>query len=148
LLYPENGSLVAVQADPAQVRLALLSLLRNAIEAAPADGWVTIQVEAPAHEPVRVIVEDNGPGLSPGQREHLFDPVYSGRQAGRGRGLGLPTAWRLARAHGGDVQYVASADGPTRFVLSLPSTSSLNGSNPQNGCNGLNGSQGAAAASN
>ena len=52
------------------------------------------------------------------EREHLFDPFYSGRKAGRGRGLGLPTAWRLARQHGGDVRFAGAE--PTRFVLTLP----------------------------
>jgi hypothetical protein len=50
----------------------------------------------------------------------MFDPFYSGRQAGRGRGLGLPTAWRLAREHGGHVYFAERADGPTRFALRLP----------------------------
>ena len=50
----------------------------------------------------------------------MFDPFYSGRSAGRGRGLGLPTAWRLAREHGGDVTYDPRPDSPARFVLSLP----------------------------
>jgi signal transduction histidine kinase len=50
----------------------------------------------------------------------MFDPFFSGRSAGRGRGLGLPTAWRLAREHGGDVRHVPHPDGPTRFVLALP----------------------------
>jgi len=66
------------------------------------------------------VVEDSGPGPSSNQREHLFDPFYSGRLAGRGRGLGLPTAWRLAREHGGDVRFDPLPQGPTRFVLSLP----------------------------
>ena len=50
-------------------------------------------------------LEDNGPGPTPLDREHLFDPFYSGRKAGRGPGLGLPAAWQLARQHGGDVRH-------------------------------------------
>jgi signal transduction histidine kinase len=69
---------------------------------------------------LQIIVEDNGPGPSPQQAEHMFDPFYSGRPAGRGRGLGLPTAWRLAREHGGDVWFDPQPGGPTRFVLRLP----------------------------
>jgi signal transduction histidine kinase len=53
-------------------------------------------------------------------REHLFDPFFSGRSAGRGRGLGLPTAWRLARNNGGDVVFAGTSGEATRFVLSLP----------------------------
>jgi signal transduction histidine kinase len=68
-----------------------------------------------------VFVEDSGPGPAPEQRPHLFDPFYSGRSAGRGRGLGLPLAWRLARQQGGDVSLEPARPGqPTRFVLSLP----------------------------
>jgi signal transduction histidine kinase len=113
-----------VEADPDQIRTALSCLLRNAIEAAPggpdAAGWASIQLAAPHAARVEVIIEDNGPGPAAVEREHLFDPFFSGRPAGRGRGLGLPTAWRLARQHGGDVTFARQADGPTRFVLSLP----------------------------
>jgi signal transduction histidine kinase len=69
---------------------------------------------------IELIVEDNGPGLSPREREHMFDPFFSGRQAGRGRGLGLPIAWRLARQMGGEVRFEDVPNGPTRFVLTLP----------------------------
>ncbi len=66
-------------------------------------------------------MEDGGPGPDPAQRPALFDPFYSGRSAGRGRGLGLPIAWRLARQQGGDVRLDAAPPaGPTRFILTLP----------------------------
>jgi signal transduction histidine kinase len=112
---------LAVHADAEQVRLALGSLLRNAIEAAPAEGWARLVLEAPADGRVEVAVEDSGPGPEPGRRDALFDPFYSGRAAGRGRGLGLPIAWRLARQQGGDVRLEPPRpQGPTRFVLTLP----------------------------
>ena len=69
---------------------------------------------------IELIVENNGPGPEAHQREHMFDPFYSGREAGRGRGLGLSIAWRLARQLGGDVRFEEASAGPTRFVLSLP----------------------------
>jgi signal transduction histidine kinase len=107
-----------LNADPAQLRTALTSLLRNAVEAAPPEGWAGVRAEPGRDGALDVVVEDNGPG--PATREHLFDPFYCGRSAGRGRGMGLPTAWRLARLHGGDVRYDGRPDGVTRFVLSLP----------------------------
>jgi signal transduction histidine kinase len=105
--------------DPGQIRTILVALLRNAIEAAPASGWASLSVEARPGIGLTVAVEDSGPGLSVADREHLFDPFYSGRKAGRGRGLGLPTAWQLARQHGGDVAFDGNAP-TTRFVLTLP----------------------------
>jgi signal transduction histidine kinase len=113
------GAPCPVDADAKQVQTAVGCLLRNAIEAAPASGWARVQVESAA-ERVCVVVEDSGPGPTPAQAEHLFDPFFSGRSAARGRGLGLPTAWRLARENGGDVWYEPQPHGPTRFVLSLP----------------------------
>jgi signal transduction histidine kinase len=130
---------VLVHVDPRQTRTALACLLRNAIESAArvpsADGrpasvddpthvsqdrWAGIRVETPSADLVELIVEDSGKGPPPAMRESMFDPFFSGRSAGRGRGLGLPTAWRLAREQGGDVRFVDIASQPTRFVLSLP----------------------------
>jgi signal transduction histidine kinase len=118
-LQPER---LPVYADAAQLRTSLSCLLRNAVEAAPTDGWARLVLRRPAEgEPIEVHVEDNGPGPEASQRSHLFDPFYSGRTAGRGRGLGLPIAWRLAHLQGGDVCLdPPRRHEPTRFVLTLP----------------------------
>jgi two-component system NtrC family sensor kinase len=113
---------LAVEADVGQVRQALACLLCNALEAAPPEGWARLEMRPGAPgENVEVAVEDSGPGPEPAQRAALFDPFYSGRSAGRGRGLGLPIAWRLARQQGGDVRLEDHRPGqPTRFLLTLP----------------------------
>jgi signal transduction histidine kinase len=120
LVCPPPEVPVTLFADVRQLRTALSCLLRNAIEAAPAGGWAGVRLERPAPDLVEFVVEDSGSGPAPALRAHLFDPFYSGRPAGRGRGLGLPTAWRLAREQGGDVRFDEHAPGPTRFILSLP----------------------------
>ncbi len=106
--------------DPSMIRTALGCLVRNAIEAAPRDGWARVSLE-PEDATWQIIVEDSGPGPSAGRREHMFDPFYSGRVAGRGRGLGLPTAWRLAQENGGDLCFEPVNGSVARFALSLPS---------------------------
>lgn len=119
IVCPELPTPVLLHVDPRQARTALAALFRNAIEAAPADGWAGIRVDTPNAEHVEFVVEDNGPGPTPAQREHLFDPFYSGRQAGRGRGLGLPIAWQMAQVNSGHIRFEAGLT-PTRFVLSFP----------------------------
>jgi signal transduction histidine kinase len=122
---PEHG--LPAYFDPKQIRAALTALVRNGIEAAPLQGWVRIRLATPRAEWIEWWVEDSGSGPSASQRDHLFDPFYSGRQAGRGRGLGLPTAWRLAREHGGEINYDWNRGGPTRFTLAIPRESMLAG---------------------
>ena len=126
-LQPER---LPVYADAGQLRNALTCLLRNAIEAAPTDGWARLVLRKPIQgEAIEIAVEDSGPGPDASQRPHLFDPFYSGRTAGRGRGLGLPIAWRLAQLQGGDVRLdLPRRHEPTRFVLSLPQLSKPDGS--------------------
>ena len=122
LVCPEAAPHLAIRADAGQLRLALTNLLRNGIEAAPQEGWTSVRVQRSPSGDLVLTVEDNGAGIAEAHREHVFDPFYSGRSAGRGRGLGLSTAWRLARQHGGDVVLDTSAQGVTRFQLILPAT--------------------------
>jgi two-component system, NtrC family, sensor kinase len=114
------GPPLSLDADSGQIRTALTCLVRNAIEATPVGGWVRVRLEAVPEVRLDVVIEDSGPGPEVRLREHLFDPVFSGRQAGRGRGLGLPTAWAMARQHCGNVRLASAPGEPTRFVLSLP----------------------------
>ncbi len=120
LVIADHGRNLTVLADPVQLRTALGCIVKNAIEAAGSGGWVNVRLEQVGNEQIKLVVEDSGPGPDRQQREHLFEPFYSGRQAGRGRGLGLPIAWRLAREQKGDVEFVPLSDGPTRFVVTLP----------------------------
>lgn len=114
----------SVHVDAEQIRQVLGCLLRNAVEAAPSEGWARLVLRRPVSgTEIELAIEDNGAGPDAEQRPHLFEPFYSGRNAGRGRGLGLPIAWRLACLHGGSVQLEPAEDNqPTRFLLRLPWT--------------------------
>lgn len=113
---PSKGSL---SCDQQLIGTALKSLLQNAIEAAPAGGWVKMSAQL-HNQKVQFIVEDNGPGIPASVQENIFDPFYSGRNAGRGVGLGLSKVWRIAQVHGGDVRLALKPGQPTSFVLELP----------------------------
>jgi len=105
--------------DPKHLQHAVGAVLRNAIEAAPREGWVRVSCIASEDVAPVIAVEDNGPGLTPEAAEHAFDPFYCGRMAGRGRGLGLPTAWQLLRQNGGNLSLDQTAEGPTRFLIKM-----------------------------
>ena len=105
-------------ADAGQVTQIVSHLVQNAVHAAPPGGWARVAVGGRGAS-AGVVVSDSGPGPTAADVPHLFDPFYSGRAAGRGRGLGLSIAWRLARQNGGAVRLLTQP-GPTRFGLVLP----------------------------
>ena len=111
---------VSITADGSLLQTAIECLLRNALEAAPQGGRVNCSLETLDSDQVQVIVEDNGPGPDPAWQEHLFDPFFSGRQAGRGRGFGLCKVWRIAELHAGRVTWHRTLQGTTQFLLRLP----------------------------
>ena len=65
-------------------------------------------------------VTDTGPGIPPEVRPHIFDPFYSGREAGRGLGLGLSKAWRIVTLHGGTLTVDSPPGGGVVFTIELP----------------------------
>ena len=117
--------LPTVLADEGQLRQALLNLIRNAREAMPKGGRITVRVQGAANAGVLLIVEDEGPGIEPGLREHLFEPFFTTKS--HGTGLGLAITLQIAKAHGGSIECESRAEVPgrpgangTRFTLWLP----------------------------
>jgi len=68
-------------------------------------------------------VTDTGPGIPPEIRPHIFDPFFSGREAGRGLGLGLSKAWRIVQMHGGTISVESESGTGARFIIALPALS-------------------------
>jgi signal transduction histidine kinase len=130
LVSPSSQNLTVV-VDRNMLLEAVRALVRNSIEAIGCDGRVqldcfceTVGAETPAggaggrapsvgapplvslghSQSLAVItVSDSGPGLSDAARIYAFDPYFSGREAGRGLGVGLCRVERIAQLHGGDV---------------------------------------------
>ncbi len=117
---------LTIVADESLVAAALKSLCRNALEALGSGGMVQVSVERVESSAddgvpsVRLVVEDDGPGLTEEVRHHAFDPFYSGREAGRGLGLGLSKCWRVVTMHGGRVEVASEVGRGSRFTMLLP----------------------------
>ncbi len=114
-----------IVADRTQIAVALKALGQNALEAVTGGGRVEITARriGPARlneaDRVELTVRDNGPGIPSEVRRHLFDPFYSGREAGRGLGFGLSKCWRIVTEHGGRIE--VESDGGAAFRIILPS---------------------------
>ena len=113
-----------VLADPTQLGVATKALIRNALEALATGGTVMVSVRELTDEMgntfAEIVVRDSGPGISAEVRRHLFDPFYSGREAGRGLGFGLAKSWRIAELHGGSLAVESEPGSGATFFFRLP----------------------------
>ncbi|MCA9897227.1 MAG: cyclic nucleotide-binding domain-containing protein [Anaerolineales bacterium] len=119
--FPED--LPSVLADPNQIRRVLTNLVDNAIKYSPKGGALT--VTAVRHDNmVQVSVTDAGPGVSPVERERIFERFTQAETGGirpRGFGLGLSYCKLAVEAHNGRIWVEPGPDGVgSRFVFTLP----------------------------
>ena len=105
---------LTVQLRPDAARRAVTNLVDNARRHA---SRVRLSVQAHGRN-VSVVVDDDGPGISPERRESVFKPFESG--ADHGTGLGLTIARDIARAHGGEIHLEHSPLGGLRARMRLP----------------------------
>lgn len=107
---------VTAYADRDQLLRVLENLTRNAAEC----GAHRCAIDAAQNgSGLRIAVSDDGPGLPPKARAHLFT-AFSGSARPGGTGLGLAIAREIMRAHGGDIALERSDAGGTVFALTLP----------------------------
>jgi signal transduction histidine kinase len=112
---------LTAQADRDQLYRALSNLARNSVEA----GAHKLRISADCAEgSIAIEIADDGPGLPPRAREHLFRPFAASARPG-GSGLGLAIARELVRLHGGDLTLVASTGTGTIFRITLPAPPSI-----------------------
>ena len=111
---------IVVHVDPVQLSVALRAICQNAMESLGSGGNIEVAVESLVSGEVRIRISDDGPGIRPEERRHIFDPFYSARQAGRGLGLGLSKAWRIITNHGGRIEVSSQPGRQTSFLITLP----------------------------
>ncbi len=113
-----------LRGDRTQLLVLFSGLVRNSLESSDRPGiTVTVDVRQEERDTVRwtvVAVSDDGPGIPEAIREHLFDPFYSGRPAGRGLGFGLSKCWKIAQMHGGEIRLVESTGRGATFEVWWP----------------------------
>ncbi len=124
-----SPGLPPVRVDLEQMRRVIINLVDNAVEALGGSA-ATLRPngEPPAivvetrHDPgngvARILVSDNGPGISAADRDKLFMPYYSTK--GRGSGLGLAIVRRVIAEHGGSIEVADNVPTGTVFTVELP----------------------------
>lgn len=111
-----------VEIDPRVTSVALSHLLENAARYSPSSREIAVQARAEG-DGLRVAVTDHGPGLDPGELDHLFERFYRGqtaRQLAPGTGMGLAITRGLLAAIGGRVWAENVPGGGARFTIVVP----------------------------
>jgi two-component system sensor histidine kinase GlrK len=111
--------------DPERIRVIVDNLLSNAIKYSPRSGTIAVRLGLDGDSAVLDVI-DEGPGIDPADRPHIFESFYQGSTASEGRikgsGLGLAIAREYALAHGGRIEVLDRSDGKrgAHFRLWLP----------------------------
>jgi signal transduction histidine kinase len=111
-----------IHANRAQVQQVVINLLMNAIDAlgpvADRERQVVLASGRLDADTIDISVADNGPGVSPLDRDHIFDALFSTKAHGTGVGLSISRA--IAEAHGGQIAYRPRSPYGALFSLLLP----------------------------
>ena len=108
-----------IQADAEQLRRVFTNIVKNAVQAMPCGGVLTISgTSVPAGNVVYIEFADTGAGISQDIIEHIFDPFFTTRDAGTG--LGLAVVKRILENHSGSIKCRSEAGQGTTFTITLP----------------------------
>jgi two-component system sensor histidine kinase KdpD len=121
------SDLPPVFVDATLIVQVFVNLFDNIAKYTPAGTRASVSAVADsARELVRVVVDDDGPGLPAGDPARLFDKFQRGSDEGTvvGVGLGLAICQAIVRAHGGEIEAQRRDSGGARFVFTLPATES------------------------
>jgi len=126
--------LPALMADPDQLEIVFGNLIRNAVQAMPAGGQLTIKTEGEtlrvkdetlgedfvSHPSsfILVSISDTGVGVAPDILDKIFQPLFSTKA--QGMGLGLSLCKLLVEGHGGKIQVTSQIDKGTTVIVNLP----------------------------
>jgi signal transduction histidine kinase len=110
----------AVRGDPDKLQQLFLNLFLNAIDAMPEGGVLGVSLGTAGDRWVEIRVSDTGVGIAAADLEHVFEPFYTTKPAGRGSGLGLVVAQGIVADHGGEIEVASEPGQGTVFTIRLP----------------------------
>ena len=136
LRFETDSPLQMIDGDSDLLHRAIFNLILNAAQAIGDRGTIQVSIRAatpdnapgdviPESGAVRLVIEDDGPGMPADVRDRIFTPFFTTKP--RGSGLGLPVVHRAIEAHRGVVLVDSSPGSGTRFTIILPRTQSDTG---------------------
>jgi two-component system, cell cycle sensor histidine kinase and response regulator CckA len=129
-----SGDLGIINGDPVQIEQVMMNLAVNARDAMQDGGRLIFRTErvvlderfpkacpgAVPGEYVLLSISDTGHGMAPGVLDHIFEPFYTTKEAGKGTGLGLAMVYGIVKGHGGHINCSSRLGEGTVFDLYFP----------------------------
>ena len=118
---PKLPVLMADEHQLQQVFLNIVNNARQALETHQQQSGGRIKITTETCEPnVRVIIQDNGPGISEENLRRIFDPFFTTKEVGKGTGLGLSLCYGMIKEHGGNIKPSSRPGEGATFIIELP----------------------------
>jgi signal transduction histidine kinase len=101
-----------------QFKQVFWNLIKNAIKAMPEGGRLRLDFLGPQRKEIRLVVADSGKGMTEEDKEHLFEPFYSGFE--NGRGLGMSIVRKIVDDYDGRIDVRSELNEGTEVLITLP----------------------------
>ena len=119
----DYGDLKELECFPSKLNQVIMNILTNSIQAIDGTGEILIQTVS-SDLGIKIIIKDNGIGMTPEVKKHIFDPFYTTKDVGKGTGLGLSITYGIIEQHNGIIDVISEPGIGTEFIISLPRTQS------------------------
>jgi two-component system NtrC family sensor kinase len=114
-----DGEIPEVMASTNQMRQVMLNIFKNAKEAMPKGGTLTVRTSREDNQ-VLIHIQDTGMGIPEGIRDKIFEAFFTTKQKVKGVGLGLSVCYGIIKDHGGEIKVESEEEKGTTFTISLP----------------------------
>ena len=114
-----DGKIPTVKISPNQMRQVILNIVKNAIEAMPRGGTLTLSTRCDDGI-LKIAVQDTGLGMTDEVRQKIFDAFFTTKEQVRGVGLGLSVCYGIVQDHGGEIEVQSTPGKGSAFCITLP----------------------------
>ena len=115
----DYGDLEELECFPGKFNQVIMNVLTNSIHAIKDKGEILIQTVSSGIG-VKIIIKDNGAGMTPEVKKHIFDPFFTTKDVGKGTGLGLSISYGIIEQHHGNIDVISEPGKGTELIISLP----------------------------
>jgi signal transduction histidine kinase len=115
----DYDKLKKIECFPSKLNQVIMNILTNSIQAIDNKGEIFIQTVS-SDIVVKLIIKDNGRGMTPEVKKRIFDPFFTTKDVGKGTGLGLSISYGIIEQHNGNIDVLSEPGKGTEVILTLP----------------------------